>query len=30
MEKIKDKNKYLSKDKRRIEIFFGREESFNL
>lgn len=30
MEKTKDKNKYLSKDKRRIETFFGREESFNL
>lgn len=30
MEKTKDKNKYLSKDKRRIETFFDREESFNL
>ena len=30
MEKTKDKNKYLSDDKMRIETFFGREESFNL
>ena len=30
MEKTKDKNKYLSKDKRRIETFFGREESLNV
>lgn len=30
MEKIKDKNKYLSDDKMRIETFFGREESFSL
>lgn len=30
MEKTKDKNKYLSNDKRRIETFFGNKESENL
>ena len=30
MEKTKDKNKYLSNDKTRIETFFGREESLNV
>lgn len=29
MEKTKDKNKYLSNDKRRIETFFGNKESEN-
>ena len=27
MEKTKDKNKYLSNDKTRIETFFGKKES---
>lgn len=30
MEKTKDKNKYLSNDKKRIETFFGNKESENL
>ena len=30
MEKTKDKNKYLSNNKRRIETFFGNKESENL
>ena len=30
MEKTKDKNKYLSNDKKRIETFFGNKESDNL